>query len=241
PLPIDPEPAIVWLDDVDGPSLDHLSANVLEELSKWAVVVGTIQARRYHQIRRAGGDVTATAQVALAQAERVELPTALTQEESRDAEWTYPHEDFSGSIGEALIGAAELLTKYRDGGQANPPGLALVRAAIDWRRGGMVRPIEEPDLRRLFPLYLREIDPEVPPSAKNFDAGLAWATEPVTASTPLLEPTRLESGATGWNPLGYLVAVDDGSVEKGGRPVPRFLWDELLAAVEAPEQFGIAV
>ncbi|GAB3400713.1 tetratricopeptide repeat protein [Flindersiella endophytica] len=241
PLPsIDPAPAIVWLDDIDGPLLDHLSWPVIDEISRWALIVATIPLRRYQQLRRGGSDVATTAHMALSRAEVVELELALTDEELAQARWRYPSEEFKRSVGEALVGAPELVSKYRIGGQANAPGTAIVQAMVDWRRAGLNWPIPDYELRRLFPLYLRAIDAGVAPDAEQFTRGMDWATEPISMLEGLVHPVG--SGKTGgWAALDYLVAVDDGMGDLAARPVPGFAWQELLAMAGPADAFGIAV
>jgi tetratricopeptide (TPR) repeat protein len=243
PLPaIDPAPAIVWLDDIDGPLLDHLAWPVIDEITRWALIVATIPLRRYQQLRRGGSDVATTAHMALSRAEVVQLEHALTDDELAQARWRYPSEEFKRSVGEALVGAPDLVSKYRIGGQANAPGTALVQAMVDWRRAGLNWPIPDYELRRLFPLYLRAIDANVTPDAEQFTRGMDWATEPISMLEGLVHPVGSGTGkSAGWASLDYLVAVDDGMGDLEARPVPGFAWRELLAMAGPPDAFGIAV
>jgi tetratricopeptide (TPR) repeat protein len=237
PMPaIDPAPAIVWLDDIDGPLLDHLSWPVIDEITRWAVIVATIPLRRYQQLRKAGSDVATTAHMALSRTQLVELDFALSDDELAQARWRYPSEEFKRAIGEALIGGPDLVSKYRIGGQANAPGTAIVQAMVDWRRAGLNWPIPDYELRRLFPLYLRAIDPDIAPDVEQFTRGMDWATEPLSMLIGLVQ-----KAGNGWSALDYLVAVDDGLGELTARPVPEFAWRELLSMASPPDAFGIAV
>lgn len=236
-IPIDPAPAVVWLDDVDGPVLDHLSAEVVEELTSWAVIVGTIPAARYHQLRRAGADISVTTVAALNRAERVDLPTEPTEFEVAALRRGYPRVTLSepASIGAALAGGPELASAYRAGAEASPPGLAIVQAAIDWQRAGMTRPITEAELRWLFPLYLRDIDLDIPPTYEQFASGLEWASAALESA-----PSMLVRESDGWTASNYLSALDD-RTDATGRPIPEPVWRELLSMTTPPEAFGLAV
>jgi cellulose synthase operon protein C len=78
-----------------------------------------------------------------------------------------------------------------------PEGAAVVWAAIDWQRVGMLRPIPRPALRELYEHYLTVDEP----SDANFEQGSSWARRPVTSSAALLTP---EDGA--YSPHDYIVA-----------------------------------
>jgi tetratricopeptide (TPR) repeat protein len=237
-IPIDPAPAVVWLGDVDGPLLDHLTQEVVQELTSWAVIVGTMSSERCRQIRRAGTDIAVSMVTALNRAARVDLDTEPTEFEITAFRRVYPRVKLpdTGGIGAALAGGPELESTYRSGAKASPAGLAIVRAALDWQRAGMVRPITETELRCLFPLYLRDIDLDVPPAYEQFASGLEWATAPLESAPPLLVRE-----ADGWTASNYLAALDDRTNHDASRPIPESVWRELLAIAAPPEAFGLAV
>ncbi len=65
PLPIDPQPALVWLDDLTAADLAVLTSTVLDWWLQRAVIVATMTADRYRQVLYSGNEVTATARTAL--------------------------------------------------------------------------------------------------------------------------------------------------------------------------------
>lgn len=235
-LNVDPAPAIVWLDDVDGPMLDHLSADVVEDLSNWAIVVGTMPSTRYQRIRRGGADIAAATVSALHRARRIVLDTEPTEYESAAFRRAYPRVWLDGGIGASLAGGTEIAAKYRGGSKVSPAGLAVVRAAVDWQRAGMGRPITETELRCLFPLYLRELDVDIPPTYDQFASGVEWAVASLESG-----PALLIGEGDGWQASNYVAALDDRSDGEFTRPIPDQTWRELLAIASPPEAFGLAV
>src|SRR5215217_3495959 len=157
PLNLQPPPAVLWLDDLDEARLGALTPALLDRLASEVIVVASMTSRRYDRIANSDSDFGRTARVALAQASKNPLGFELTNEEREEAETRYPEEHFDHSIGEPLV-AADLLTARFDAGRTDSPeGYAIVRAAIDWRRAGIGRPIRDSELRALYPEYLSSV------------------------------------------------------------------------------------
>jgi len=113
-------------------------------------------------------------------------------------------------------------------------GAALVAAAIDCRRAGLVRPVPEQVLRDLLPGYLRD-GPDAGQLAPTVIAdGLAWATTQVQATTALLTP---EEG--GYVVFDYL--VDQVQLSPDAAPVPDVVLERLLVDPAPEDAFGIGV
>lgn len=124
------------------------------------------------------------------------------------------------AIGEYMMAARECRRKlasgcHRRGDRQSPEGQAVVRAAMDWRRVGIIDPISREALRALFPFYYRGGKA----TAKSFERGLAWALRPLHTTISLL---REEDG--GYSAFDWLHRV----LEETNRPLPRAAWRCML-------------
>ena len=188
-----------------------------------------MSAQRRAAVISTGGEIGAIARGALAAASgEYGMPSGPPVGiEKAEAERLYPGERFDGSIAETLVGARELIARYKASPDDNPAGCAVVRAAIDFRRASTSRPVSEPELRRLFPLYLRAIRSGLAPTDDQFDAGIQWATQPVSSQVALLRPDRHGRELRTWTVFDHAVAVDEG---QDGQPrrIPAETWVELI-------------
>jgi hypothetical protein len=233
------EPALVVLDDLSPIDLDALTGGLLDEVSGWAVIAGTMTARRRWEVLRTHSQVGAVARTALEGAKQYRLPSAPPQGAQREeALLLYPEECFEGSIAETLVGARELVASYHAGRDENPAGCALVQAAIDCRRAGLPRPVTESELRRLFPLYLPRVRADMAPTGRQFRAGLAWAAEPVASQVALLQKSGSGENPA-WRIFDHAVSADEGGDSGQPRPIPAETWSELIAMVPAWDAPGI--
>jgi hypothetical protein len=114
-------------------------------------------------------------------------PIPKSEQEFQEAAKCYPYEDFSRGIGQQLASLPELERRYRDGPDVNPDGRALIDAVIDWRRTGANRPVSEPELRKLYPAYVRRIHSVDDVDDERFQRALSWALEPIAAHHSLLD------------------------------------------------------
>jgi len=158
PLDLDPEPALLWLDDLTGSELEVLTPALLDRLTAQMIVLGTMTAQRYDLVVRKDSDIGRTGRLALQHraTEIIRLEAGLTDQERAEAEQKYPQERFKVGIGEQLVAVDELTRKYDNARQgANYHGWAVVQAAIDWTHMSVGRPISQHELVALCPLYLR--------------------------------------------------------------------------------------
>ncbi|HEX4702272.1 MAG TPA: hypothetical protein VH352_09120, partial [Pseudonocardiaceae bacterium] len=242
PLILETSPALVWLDDLTAADLDYLTTAVLDSWSHRAIVVGTMTTMRYRDTLRTGSEVGTAARTALHRAVVHELPFELSEDERSAAQRAYPQEKLSHrdetpvSIGETLVGGDELARKLRAGRDDCPPGQAVARAAVDVRRAGLSRPISEDELKHLFPLYLRHVNSGIAPTADQFTSGLTWAATPVASQVAILRQVRTAR----WEVLDYVVEAEAGEHSHTERPIPGFLWPELLAMTAVSDAFGLA-
>jgi hypothetical protein len=241
PIPADGGPALVWLDDLNPADLEALTSPVLDAVTRRAAICATMTAKRREEVIKTGGEVTAVAQAALNRALEFELSFHMSEEEKTEAQQLYPKEQFDASIAETLVGGRELIAKYQAGPDSNPAGCAIVRAAIDCRRAGLSRPVAEPELRHLFPMYLHTVRRGVPPTTEQFADGLTWATAPIASQVALLHLADPVHQPSHWTVFDHVVTVDDGTREHQSRPIPEELWHELITILSPSDLFGIGM
>ncbi|HEY6788507.1 MAG TPA: tetratricopeptide repeat protein [Trebonia sp.] len=235
-------PAVVVLDDLAPASLEALTAAVLADIRKWAGIAATMTAQRRAEVLDSRSGFSAVARAALDSVSGdYELsdgpPVGI---ERAEAERLYPAEHFNGTIAETLVGATELVARYKASRDTNPAACALLRAAIDCRRIGFSRPVTESQLWRLFPIYARTVRVGLTPTAEGFAAALEWAAQPVASQVALLrKASRGEEPA--WIVLDHAVTADEGHGGHRPRPIPSRLWEELIDTVSPLDSYGIAL
>ena len=231
PLDLHPKPALLWLDNLTESELEVLTPALLDRLTAQMIVLGTMTAQRYEQVVRKDSDIGRTARLALQHraTKVIPLEADLTDQERAEAKQKYPQERFKAGIGEQLVAADELTRKYDNARQgANYHGGAVVRAAIDWMRMDVGRPIRQHELGALCPLYLQT-------HARHDDddhkKALTWACEPVGSHIPLVEELLSDRGEPSYVPFDYLVAVADGQGGRLPQPILDAAWDKVLTLV----------
>ena len=235
PLPLGAGAVVIWLDDLDrylgeAAGLDLGFLERLADLPRRVVVVATIRSEQRQrllntpEIGRAARTVLNSHRI-----KNIDLESELNEEEAAAARQMYPQEDFERGIGEQLVAAPELERRYKDGHASSPIGWALVQAAIDWQRAGMVGPISEPDLRALYPNYLPKRGYAVI-SQEQYDKGLDWALEkPEQAPVALLE--RVAADPDAFQIFDYVVACADGQGTIKARAIPETTWNSVIDLV----------
>ncbi|MCX4750113.1 tetratricopeptide repeat protein [Kitasatospora sp. NBC_01287] len=197
------EEVVIWLDDLHHYLLSGaLDAGVLDLLLRHdppCLLVATLTHRHREELRTLDNEVGRAAGAVLRRATVVTLPRTLVEEERREAALLYPREDFSQrGIGEMLVAAPALESRFDAGTEQCPEGWLVVRAAADWARMGALALLDEPTLRELFDEYRRwaaELDVE--PGEAAFHAGVDWARDRAPAGIALLGRTADESGRPG--------------------------------------------
>ena len=239
---VDRRPAVVVLDDLDPAGLEALTAQVLDMIRGWAVIAATITAQRRADVLTTGSDVGTVALAALAAATGEYELTAgpPTGKEKDEAVRLYPAERFDGSVAETLVGARELIGRYKASHDTNPAGCALVRAAIDVRRAGITRPVTEVELRRLFAFYLPGIRTGMLPTTEHFTSGIEWATRPVASQVALLRHASSSHDIPAWIIFDHVVTADEGQGSHH-RPIPDEIWSELIDMIPARDAFAVGM
>jgi tetratricopeptide (TPR) repeat protein len=133
-------------------------------------------------------------------------------------------------LAEYLGAGPEALDKFEKGETANPVGYALVRAAVDWRRTGLTRPVSEQVLATMLPTYLAD-RPDVPRTNQAIDGGLAWATAKINETVALLAQVFTGSNGPLFEAFDYLVDQRTSS----STPVPDPMWALALEQAEPAE------
>lgn len=234
-------PAVVVLDNLDPAGLEALTPDVLNLVRQSAAIAATMTSQRRADVLRTGGEARGVAQVALAAVTgeyelSSEPPTGAQRAE---AERLYPAERFDGSVAETLVGARELIARYKASHDTNPAACAVLRAAIDCRRAGIFRPITESELRRLFPLYLRAVRIDLTPTEERLAAAVEWAAIPIASQVALLQRANPGQEPPAWIIFDHAVTSDEGHGEHLSRPIPTEIWSELTDTVSVDDAFYI--
>ncbi|MEU3645543.1 tetratricopeptide repeat protein [Lentzea sp. NPDC034063] len=238
PVPLRSKPAVLWLDDLTPSHLGQLTNTALSRLRESVVVVGTMTSQRYNDIIRTGSEVSAVGRIALRNATCIRLDFNLTDDERSESRKHYPDDNIEASIGESLVGGEELLAKFDAGRSDSPAGLAIVQAAVDFRRAGLTRKVKTEELFRLFPHYAHRINAGLTLDRSSFDNGLKWATAPVASQVALLRRASATADAE-WDILDYVVAAESGQRGHQVRPIARFAWPELLDLAKPEEMLSV--
>jgi tetratricopeptide (TPR) repeat protein len=234
PLDLHPKPGVLWLDDLDEARLGKLTPSLLDQLASEVVIVASMTYQRHNRITGSDSEIGYAARLALAGAETIHLDFELTDEERMEAEARYPEERFAHSIGEPLVAADQLTARFNAGRADNPAGYALVRAAIDWRRAGLSRPIRDSELRALYPEYLSSIRVGLEPSNDLYKDAVTWACEPLVSQVALLE--RVSGGAEHeFLAFDYLVALLDGQRSYSRRDILPAIWNFIIESLSEEE------
>jgi TPR repeat protein len=238
---------VIWLDDLEKYiGAEGLTKNVLERLtSEGHGRVTVLATMRTEEWPKPNQEVGEDVWQLVDSAHRVDLERKLSAEELSRAEEAgsdpriaaaISHADRYG-LAEYLAAGPELLDRLMTGRTDNPPGVAIVRAAVDWRRAGLLRAAPAEALRRLFPIYLedrraRHLD------AQAFQTGLLWATERICGTAALLDEDETE----GYRAFEYIVDNFERRAGSHEETVPTESWNIVLGQVTDPEEaFDVGV
>ena len=195
-LRIDFHDTVVWLDELqdylgtEGVTVDTLN-RLLASGGSSICVLGTIRAIPYDQYRSASRHVATPEGKVLEQARVVHLRRQLDPEERRLAKIRFSDARLLTALdryglGEYVAAGPELVDRFENGASTNPVGHAIVRAAVDWRRARLKRPVPRRILRELCLAYVDHMTEDADKGAQ-FDLGCAWAQERVVGTTALLK------------------------------------------------------
>ncbi|MGN6274891.1 MAG: tetratricopeptide repeat protein [Solirubrobacterales bacterium] len=208
---------VVWLDDLETFVAEGVDLDTLREWHERSgvVFVATYGGKGSERIRAAGDTglrvITETLlqhakQIGLTRTNAAELeglpsdfPPTLRQEIERHG------------LAAVMVSGPALERKLMTGRHAPgepecPPGVAVVRAAVDWARCGRTDPISAEKLRDLWEKYL---PPNEQPSDEAFREGLEWALRPVSGTIALLQ------AVASLLPYDYIVSFVESQEETG--------------------------
>jgi tetratricopeptide (TPR) repeat protein len=215
-------PCVVWLDDMElfvkaGDGLNARTLPVAFERWKRSVLIVATEGGKGRRAAPSGEYADPLADLLRAYPP-LELQAWLSEAEKQDLEASAAYspdaaERIAGEgVGEFMIVASAIRERLRDEIDC-PDGLAVARAAIDWRRLGLLRPIPDAVLRELYRPYLH--GPDLP---GRFEEGIKWAT------TPLYSQVALLLGGDPYEPYDYAVRYE----RERGRTVPSATWGQLI-------------
>jgi hypothetical protein len=230
-----PDPPVLWLDQLDRflgdvTGFDQALLDWLERGDGRMVVVATVSLTRREDVLGTEGQIGQAARLLFEHADQVQVPSHPSRRERADAERLYSGEQFVRGIGEDLVDTAALERAYDAGRIAAPIGWALLQAAVDWCRAGMLRPIPEADLRDLCPRYL---DAGIPTAAQSAE-GLAWACRELAPQIALLRMIGRPRSPS-FRPFDHIVAYADWHVSGPARRIPDGAW-EVIVGRTSPEE-----
>jgi tetratricopeptide (TPR) repeat protein len=193
-----------------------------------------LRALESQESSRAGATIGKAIGEVLDQAHQVPLEARLSAGELQRARHLYPDQDFRRGIGSRLIDAPRLVDRLRTGRARSPEGVAVARAAVDWRRAGITRRITPDDLAGLYKLYLE------PGAASSSDLrrGLHWAQEPLDSGAALL---RLAGEESEYEAHDYIVDFLEGRTLEADRreAIPPRAWGEFIARVATQDLVAV--
>jgi tetratricopeptide (TPR) repeat protein len=203
PLELEGSRPVLWLDEVDR-YLEHGDFNLrilrqLQTTYPGLLAIATIRDRRLRELE-ASGAIGHDLRVLLhdPSSALIELEASLSDREQARALAVYPGlaDDpvFKSGIGGFFTATEELIKRYRNAQDNGPVAFAVVQAAIDWRRGGMERPITRDELRELAGSHLLGIRADLELTDESFEEALRWACAPVVSSAALLRRVKADGG-----------------------------------------------
>jgi hypothetical protein len=258
--------AVVWLDDLDRylSSDNWLDPGLLDRVvSAGAVVIATIR-RHALELYRPTDKEHPPQWEAISRFSRVELLRRLSSDEQGRVEASIPDKVVRAAVeryglAEYLGAGPEAVDTFDSGETEHPVGAALVRAAVDWRRAGVVRLVSLANLTAALPIYLAERH-DVAIDEASIKLGMEWATVKINETVRLLSPRYSHSvpsrGAEATAPGGdgsdglfeafdYLVDVLTDRARSGDKTerekatVPLEMWRLLAQVTTRAEQGGV--
>jgi tetratricopeptide (TPR) repeat protein len=235
-----PAGVLVWLDDLERfLGEDGLTLGVLDTLTSGAaIVVGTIRVHSIDPYRPSNKQwppewdvLKAFTQIelkrGLSEAELGRVRTTVTDPKVLTAVRQY-------GLAEYLGAGPEALDNFTKGETTQPVGYALVRAAVDWRRTGLSRPIPRTVLAAVALIYLDE-RPEVCRTDQALDQGLEWATAKINETVALLRPDLADPANITFEAFEYLVD----HLTLAGASIPDGMWQVSLEKAQPSEALNV--
>ncbi len=237
---LDLEGLVVWLDDLERfLGGDGLTVGLLDRLiTGRAIVVATIRTQQ-RETYRPSDTLRAPEWEVLQRFSEIPLQRRLTDDELHCVRATLTDPGILAAVNhyglaEYLGAGPEALDKFEKGEITNPIGYALVRAAVDWHRTGLIRPVSKQVLTMVLPAYLAG-RPDVPRTKQAIDEGLIWATTKINETVALLGQVFTGSNGPLFEAFDYLVD----QLTRFSMSVPDPMWSLALEQAEPSELFTI--
>ena len=234
---LDPAGIVVWLDDLERfLGADGLTIGLLNRLTDGgAIVAATIRVEQRERYRP--GDTLRDHRSGKCSSTSSEI---MLERRLTDSELVRVRETVSDpgvlaavnhyGLAEYLGAGPEALDKFENGKTVSPVGYALVRAAVDWQRTGLTRPVSEQVLVTMLLTYLAD-RPDVPRTDQEIEKGLAWATTKINETVALLGQVFTGSNEPVFMAFDYLVD----QLKITSAPVPNPMWSLALEQAELTE------
>jgi hypothetical protein len=184
---------VLWLDDLDRylSGDNWLDPGLLDQVvSAGAVVVATVRQNALESYRPTDKEHPPQWET-VSRFARVELPRLFSSAERERVEVQIPDVAVRAAerygLPEYLGGGPDAVDAFDAGETQCPVGAALVRAAVDWRRAGVVRLVRLADLTSALPIYLAERH-DVAIDDASVKLGVEWATKKINETVRLLSP-----------------------------------------------------
>jgi tetratricopeptide (TPR) repeat protein len=233
---LNPAGVVVWLDDLERfLGTDGLTVGLLNRLTTGgAIVVATIRVEQ-RETYRPQSELWPPEWEILQRFSEISLQRRLTGLELGRVRGTVNDPGVLAAVdhyglAEYLGAGPEALDKFEKGEIANPVGQALVRAAVDWRRVGLTRPVSQQVLTTSLPTYLTD-RPDVPRTKQAIAEGLAWATRKINETIALLGQVFASSDEPVFEAFDYLID----QLIRTSTPVPDPMWFFALEQAESAE------
>jgi tetratricopeptide (TPR) repeat protein len=134
-------------------------------------------------------------------------------------------------IGRRMVAMSELKSRLIRSPDSSREGVAVIRAAVDWRRAGASRPLSVAQLELLYRFYLPD---DLDPCMELFERGLQWTREPLPRSQIALLRRTLDDN--GYEPYDLVVEM---AAEQWPRVNGQAL-KQIVSIAEPPDCFQIA-
>ncbi|GAB3712528.1 hypothetical protein GCM10027598_19130 [Amycolatopsis oliviviridis] len=227
-------PTLIWVDGMTAADLDRLTGEMLERLAGTAFIVATIAADDCATIIEGPRDWMPIARAALRSTYLLHLPYEPEIIEEVMLNASLGTESFDAGEIQDPADPEMMILRLNTARSSSPAGMALVRAAIDYRRAGLERPVSDGELRRVFPHYLADVR-NFAVTDELFESGIAWAQGVGSeAEAMFVVSPHLKNGDRLWSVVRTLV---DGAEPK--RAIPDVLWAELIDFATPGECGGI--
>ncbi|MGW1214437.1 tetratricopeptide repeat protein [Streptomyces sp. NPDC002499] len=248
---------LLWLDDLEGYMHSHgLEPNLLARLSAARVVVLATLRESLYDLYRPGSEraairerdfqaqlVTQVGSRVLNMAMQVAIERTWSADELRRTAHASDARLQDALVNHGPFGVAEYLAAgpllwqewrgaLRVGGR--PRGHALVAAAIDLARAGMIGPLPHWVVIEAHYSYL-QIAAHLRPEEETLDQAAQWATVVRLGSTSLLVPN---AAAGTWKVFDYL--VDEAERKQDFPAVPELVWEIAEREATGSQRRGVA-